>query len=268
MRLRSLLEPGPLYSVKKVIFIVLLSLATVLSIVVATHFFYTYVKKTRATHKKYVICGIIQAAPSASLPTVYLEQVLDLSIDKPVNLSEFNLEEAHKRLLSTHIISEAVVKKYKPNIIYLEYTLREPMAFLGDYSNTALDKEGFFFPYAPFYLPNSLPTIYVGEGAAEAPWGSKMEEGLNDLLADLLSHLEDKPIERIDLSRAFSPSIGRREIVIIFKEGNRIRLTPERYRNELHDFYLLEKEILTDKSSGWTVDLRIPEIAFLQFHSI
>jgi len=172
-----LLKPGPRYSWKKVALIVTLSCCCISGGATAAYIFYRYTKHLQATNEASVIQALMQsAAQYAPLQTTYLAEVLELSQDRSVNLSQFDLEEAHERLMATRVIREAHIKKIKPALIYLDYALRKPIALLGDYTNTALDQEGILFPYLPFYPPRHLPEVYLGGKAPPNPWEEKLEE--------------------------------------------------------------------------------------------
>ena len=97
-------------------------------------------------------------------------------------------------------------------------------------------------------------------------------------------------IKRIDVSNAFAPSLGQREIVLITEEelslqgsGGEItcvfpkilRLAPKEYRQQLGNFFSLRRTMLDDykkqlasaKEGGRfaprIIDLRIPQLAFI-----
>ena len=259
----KLLKPGPRYSWKKVILILTLSSCCLSGGATATYLFYLYTRHLHATNEASVIQAVVQsAAQYAPLQTTYLAEVLELSQDRPVNLSQFDLQQTHERLVATYFIREALIKKIKPDIIYLEYELRKPIAFLGDYTNTALDQEGMFFPYLPFYPPRNLPQVYLGVKAPPNPWGEKMEAKQITLVSNILKRFDVGAIQRIDLSQSEAPSAGTRQIVLVLKRGTILRFTPKNYTQELTNYFMLAKQ-MTEKAL--VIDLRNPEMAYINY---
>src|SRR5262245_27517132 len=109
--------------------------------------YYLHVKKIRMQDDAYRIIAIVQSGPQKeTLRTVYLAELLSLSVDQPTNLYQFHLETAKKKLSASPLIKSAEIKKMKPGTLLIEYTSRAPVAFLGDFTNTALDDEGFLIP--------------------------------------------------------------------------------------------------------------------------
>ena len=85
------------------------------------------------------------------------------------------------------LIKKASIKKIPPGTLYIEYQMRVPLAYLGDYTNTALDEEGYLFPFSPFFTPKKLPIIYLGLQQDDAQWGMTLKQDQRLQLAfDLL----------------------------------------------------------------------------------
>ena len=126
-----------------------------------------------------------------------------------------------------------------------------------------------------------------------------MQNSYLDLAFEMLHFLEGSPwreglrIKRIDVSNAFAPSLGQREIVLFTEEDlilNRegksmccvfpkmLRLSPKEYVQQMNNFLCLRKNIMEDYSkqlscvalpqtgrfSSRIVDLRIPHLAFVE----
>lgn len=255
-------------------------------------------KKVRGIDHRVPIRAIVQTGPQKeAIKTAYLAEVLGLSEDKPVLSSDFDVKEAEKKLAASPVISEAEVKIQEPGILYIDYTTRQPIAFLLDYENIALDNEGYPFPVAPFFTPKKLPEIYLGM-EEELQWnqpitGEKIE------LAFALLEIINGPIvgdlfnvKRIDVSNAFEMSYGRREIVLFAQDevynvykGKEVRfviprilrLPTKKYAQELGNYLKFreqrlekEKHELVAKEGQTvvlcptvTIDLRIPQLAFI-----
>ncbi len=64
---------------------------------------------------QYHIVSLIQNNPqSDALKTVYLAELLELSLDRPVNLYQLNIQEATQKLLNHPLIKKATIKKFYP----------------------------------------------------------------------------------------------------------------------------------------------------------
>lgn len=239
--------------------------------------FYRHVQGQYANDDTYRIVAIVQATPSKEpLKTVYLTEILGLSVDKPDNLYRFNSVEARRKLLASALIKEAKVKKIRPGMIYVDYELRTPIAFLIDYTNTAIDENWVPMPFKPFFTPKKLPEVYLGianrdEGfpVSGGEWGVRLEGDHVALAKEILAHLNERYIfnkthlKRIDVSNAFSSSYGQRQIVVILEEevmrvekGNSIlirlprivRLSTENYAQGLANYFALQPTLLSKMS--------------------
>ena len=267
-------------------------------------------KEKKVQDPQYTIRALIQTGPEReALQTAYLAELLGLSVDHPKNLYAFDLKEGQKKLKNSPLIASAKLKRMAPNALYIEYEARKPIALLGDYVNTAIDKEGYLFPMAPFFSPKELPEIFLGvppfgqEGDGFNRKGGKWNEPLTNkylsLAFEVLHFLEGSPwreglrVKRIDVSSAFAPSLGQREIVLFTEEElvlNRggeakvcifpkmLRLSPREYTSQMMNFLSLRKKMMEDYSkqlegaalpesgrfSFRIIDLRIPHLAFVE----
>jgi hypothetical protein len=267
-------------------------------------------KAERLLDKGYLISAIVQTGPEKeALPTSYLAEVLELSVDNPTNLFAFHLKQGEEKLHKAPCIAKAEIKRLAPNALYIDYEVRKPIASLGDYQNIAIDQEGFLFPIAPFFSPKELPEIYLGLpafGCGEDSFGRKggawqvpLRNAHLDLAIEILQFLQGSPwrdglrVKRIDVSSAFSPSLGSREIVLFTEEDlilyqgqeaicctfpKTLRLSPKEYMQQMNNFFALRKNILDDyrkqmasatipptgRFASRIVDLRIPHLAFVE----
>jgi hypothetical protein len=246
--------------------------------------YYFHQLKSQIHDDQYQIVAVVQtSSDKESLKTVYLAELLGLSFDKPTNLFQFDTEEARQKLLGSHVIKEVNIKKIRPGTVFVEYSMRKPIAYSGDYANTALDTDGVFFPVSPFYTPKRLPEIRLGLIATNNVWGSSCKEDRAFLLAIevlriLKTHFQGKPIHlsRVDVSHAFASSYGHREIVVMIEEdvekveGGRFVVTayPRMLRFSVSGIEQAAKEylVLREKLQGSKtsiIDLRIPQLAFI-----
>lgn len=247
--------------------------------------YYLHQLKSQIHDDQYQIVAVVQTTPDKeSLKTVYLAELLSLSVDKPTNLFLFDTEEARQKLLRSHVIKDVFVKKIRPGTVFVEYSMRRPIAYSGDYANTALDREGTFFPVAPFYTPKRLPVIRLGLGDREKVWGSSCkEESAFAIAVEALSILESnfhhKPIHlnQIDVSHAFEASYGHRELIVMIDEDSEklvnghymmttyprvLRFSVDGLEQGVKEYLVLREKIQDKKAS--IIDLRIPQLAFIK----
>lgn len=258
-----ILAAGPRYSWKKVLLVWTLSVIPVSGSVA-----FRYLKGHQNVSAGNTIRAIVQTTPQTGagafkLETTYLAEVLNLSADSPADLYQFDLNEARKRLTSTHIIKDVKLKKMKPDLLFISYTTRTPLAMLADFANTAFDDEGSLFPYAPFFPACHLPRIYLAKKTFSNPWGETISEKELAMVAKLFSTLGADKISQIDLSQIDSDSQGKRELVIKLKEGSILRLIPKNYVQQLANYSMLKSTFLKNRSAIY-VDLRTTDVAYIQ----
>lgn len=265
--------------------------------------YFQHIKEMHMHDDAYRIVAMMQTAPeNEGLKTVYLAELLDLSIDRPSNLYRFNTKEARRKLLSSSLIKDARIKKIRPGTLYVDYTMRKPVAFLTDYANTVIDRERYMFPYKPFFAPKRLPEIYLGlplqeERAKDGPWGVSLEGLQVELAFSLLDYLETKLcrstcyLKRIDVSKAYALSCGQRQIVLILEDRIEhtvngkttlyllpriLRLNTDNYLQGLANYIVLNTHLLQQEQLLLMpnaqpmvrlplkiIDLRLPQLAFI-----
>lgn len=256
-----------------------------------------YLNYQRSHDPKYKIVAIVQTcSQKEALKTRYFAEVLDLSIDKPKNIYAFNEKEGELKLLFNPLIKRARIQKINPGMLYIDYDLRIPVAYLGEFTNTAIDEEGVVFALKPYLTPKKLPEIILGFADLEisAPsFGKNLADPKVDLAMELLNICQtaccpDKTfIKRIDVSKAFQPSYGQREVVVIIErhmEVNGIlyqfprilRLHSEKYHEALANYLTLSEHLVYEEVSlgklkseitehePVIIDLRIPHLAFIK----
>ena len=158
------------------------------------------------------------------LKTSYLAELLDLSLERPLNLYQFNAREAEKRLNTSPLIKQSTIRKVRPGTLYIDYQLRVPIAYVGDYTNTVVDDQGVLFPYQPFFSPKPLPTLYLGLSSGEAKWGDSLKDTETMRLAFAFLeqfkklNLNQFFLKQVDVIHADADSYGQRQIVVIFRK--------------------------------------------------
>lgn len=241
--------------------------------------YYLKRQKDKVSDPKYLIRSIIQTGPQKEiLKTQYLAELLNISVDQPYSSVTFDIDKAKKRLLKSPLISHAEIKLIMPNTLYIDYSVRQPIAWIEDYVNVVIDKEGYPFPFTPFFSPKNLPAVFFGlapfgmkSNDSERPtvqWGTPLSGKYIQLAFDILSIIDDPhnsdffSIKRIDVSNAFAESYGTREIVVITEDliirninGKEIRfylprilrLSTKNYAQELGNYLNLREQLLQEE---------------------
>lgn len=278
----------------------LLSIGLSICLISGSSFFalmyYQNIREKQKLDPTYNMVAVVQtSSDNEGLKTAYLTELLELSIDRPRNLYGFDTREAVEKLLRLSVIKEAKVRKIRPGIIHVDYVLRKPIAYVGDYTNTAIDASGTLFPFKPFYTPKKLPEIYLGEEEDQLPlWGSVLSGKRKELVFDLLKLAplycsESSSLCSIDVSNAFALSHGQRQIVIVLEDRHVrvvngqtilgiypriIRLRQDNYKQQLGNYlvlrsYLREHEQILplpetgtiQQAKAVVIDLRLSELA-------
>lgn len=293
------------WTLKKSVSVVIFSVFMTSLFAVSVRTFWLKKRKERSLDPKYHIHTIVQTGiEKEALKTSYLAELLSLSRDRPVSLYTFQTEIAESQLLQSPLICEAKVRKVFPDRICIDYEVRRPIAKIADYENVAIDTDRFLFPLAPFFSPKEIPEIYLGLPDFHAPpdslgrsggkWLEPLENPFIDLAFEILHFLErvqqreGMKIKRIDVSNAFAPTLGLREIVLITEEEfllpqggvanfpKILRLSPKDYPQQLASFFLLRRRMEADyrrqcaslqtsmRFSPRIVDLRISHLAFVE----
>ncbi len=282
---------------------ILLSVMLISGSAVLAFLYYRHIKELYGRDAKYRIVALVQTTPEKeTLKTSYLAELLDLSIDKPTNLYRFNAGDARSKLLANPLIKEAKVKKIRPGTVYIDYILRKPVAFLTDYTNTAVDAEGVLFPVKPFFTPKKWPDIYLGlEDSADRPhpdkiWGTSLKSKQTELALSLLDYItkycssEKSRLQRIDVSQAYASSCGQRQIVIVMEDRIEqkingrmalcilpriLRLGTDNYLQGLANYLVLRDHLMQRmiqnldeqtviKQKPIVIDLRLSQLAFIR----
>ncbi|MDF2577390.1 MAG: hypothetical protein K0S74_874 [Chlamydiales bacterium] len=239
-------------------------------------FYYRHLLHKRLQDPQYALHIIEQTGPQKeALKTVYLAEILGLSDDILTSFYAFDTEIATQQLLSTPIIKSAVIKKKFPDKVYIDYTVRTPIAYIYEYTNTAIDKQKKLFPILPYFTPKILPQLYLGlsendlknvnerEDSAEI-WGKVLEGEKVDLAFAILEFLSLPAysslwnVRYIDVSKAFDKHYGQKQIVVTIeeqlikesKEGpilyvypRTLRLSPKNYISDIKRYLQIRNHL-------------------------
>lgn len=258
-------------SYSRAIFLIILSTLLVSGSAFMGWLYYLHIREKRVHDNRYDIIAIVQSSSQTDrLKSIYLAELLHLSIDHPTNLYQFNAKEAAKTLESNPLIQSAKVRKSLPGTLYIDYKLRIPIAFVGEYSNTAVDKQGHLFPFRPFFTPKQIPTFYLGLNEGEGKWGSSVKDQMRfkfacNLCRELGVLDAGYIVKQIDVSQVASNSCGRRQIVMVVENRDKslffLRLNSDDPVKSLGNFHILMKN--QKLPSGSVIDLRVPSLALL-----
>ncbi len=250
---------------KKAIKWVLLSVMIISGIPWATFGAFSYLRYLRKHDPDYDIVAIVQKNQDYEpLKTGFIAELLDLSTDNPINLYRFDLDEGQKKLLSFPLIETATIKKIPPGVLFVEYSLRKPVAFLGDISNTVIDADQVAFPFHPFFSPKKLPQFLIGQTEEDIVFGKKVSDPKLKLAFEIYEVLHELALDqdsiRIDVSNVDAMSLGIRKIVISFLNLD-VLLDPGGIKEGLLRYKALRSK--QDLPVIAMLDLRLPNLGYI-----
>ncbi len=228
-------------------------------------------QERRASDEKFNIVAIYQKSnTSDTIPSVYLEELLGLSCDKPTNVYAFSCKKAERKLKSLPLFKDVKVKVAKPGVVFIDYEMRKPFARIADFENMVISEDKYLFPLAPFMSPKNIPNIVLGQ----------IDDKRVDFAFEILKLGQQIcptscTILHLDLSSAFIEKANR-EIVLTIEEGKPnlatncylVRLPLKNYENSLNIFFKLKGALLSlqEKSLAkqFVVDLRLANIALVK----
>lgn len=228
---------------------------SILTIFGVSYFFYYQNKKIKDfSIEKLTLLSPVHS--STNLSSFYFLKKLQPILTTSQKNQQYLENQLKQKLLENNIFNFLKIKTSKHNkSITIKYHLKKPIAYLGNLSNTFLDKNGKTFPATPFFLPQKLPKIFSNS------FNSK-EQSINEKEALLISKIlsYELPIKIIDLSKLFYPSS---EIILTLYNEDIIRLTEETFE-EMLNYYQYLKRTLYKNSANQTIifDFRIKGIAF------
>lgn len=261
---RFFVDKGPRYSLRKAIFLITFFSVAMSALSLASYLIVRPVLKGKARFAKEPIEALLVQSKEGglALPCTFFAELLGLSIDAPLSFADLDLGRAEAKLEGLGLIKEAVLKRKAPHLLCVEYSMRAPMAALGNCTNTLFDEEGVLFPADPFFPPMRLPLVYLTAG--EYSWGCQVGKKELAVLHILCRFLQEEAIEEIDLSRADHQLIGQREVVVRLRKGPFLRLATKDYEDQLKNYLKIEQSLMKEKRAA-IVDLRLPKMAFIDY---
>lgn len=257
-------------TIKRAFLWILLSVLAVSGTTTFGWLYYLHWKESLILNPQYTIRVIAQTSPyGLHLDSHFFSEVLGLSRDHPTNLYAFNIREGERRLKNHPLIKTAKIKTLSPETLHIDYEVRIPVAYLGDFVNVAIDQEGIMIPFQPFFTPKKLPKLYFGLDD-RVEWGQKLTDPrlqLGHQILDVL-HSRNIDVKSLDLSRIHAASYGSREIIVTIDEiTDHSRVSRTLRLNHLDPFDSLEAYWTfrenSDGSPGEIIDLRIKNLAFI-----
>lgn len=261
----------------RALLIILLSVVIVLGTTFLGIMYYRHMLNKRSSDDAYAITNIVQTGPvKEALKTRYLEEIIGLSEDEPINIYALDVKRVEHLLEETPVIEKVSVEKIEPDTLYVNYTVRQPIAYVYDFTNTAIDNNAFIFPITPFFTPKTLPKIYFGldmpEYALPHIWGQQLQGKKTTLALELLKKLSQPKYADsfktlwIDLSQAYADSYGQRQIVLKIEDNGvtyLLRLPTKKYLTELDNYLVLRKNVSLKDDMNNVIDLRVPQMAII-----
>ncbi len=247
--------------VKKALFLILFSMVVTTLLFFCGCFYFRYIGKRKSADAQLSVRVIAQHCYSKEpLLALHLSEMVGLSVDKPVHLYGIKKELLEARLRSFPIVKEASVRLLEPGVVFIDYSLREPIAFLADYENRALDDEGYIFPVLPYLAPKILPELILGSSLLQeeveqevhkssSTFVSKVPkvQGMHIKLAfSILQYLKQQYSHRgirvlfVDVQKAFLPSADQ-EIVLGFMSNKQylVRINSSFWKEGIQRFFFL-----------------------------
>jgi cell division septal protein FtsQ len=212
-------------------------------------FFYKRCQKIWGESPVYVIHKI--EALNQQIPQEVLEQIVDV---KGKNLYRLNLLDLKRKAERVGFIQEILFEKKYPDTLVVRYELKKSVAKVFGSSDLLVDQEGNFFDGKFHGLHKNLPQIVFGKKGQDFEKRKKLALKIIEKVPDL---------SLVDVSRAYSKSLGKREIVVLVmdqKNKKLLRLTTSGWEREFDSFSRLNSKL----KFGPTFDFRIPGVVLVE----
>ncbi|WP_213318074.1 hypothetical protein [Chlamydiifrater volucris] len=249
----SILGPGPQYSLLKSLAYIFLS--TVLCTPLICWLFLPHVALKPS--RSFPIKNIFLVCPKTSdlLPPIFFSEILGLYADSQTSLKNFSVQNAETILNKTNLFDYVHIDKVPDNKgLVISYSLKQPMAYLGNFSNMLFDANGKCFPCQPFHSPKKLPKIFFSYSDLPHSLQENISQTGLQLAQELFSCLKDQQISVIDLSRIHSYPY---EIIVTLQNGLLIRIPLKNWKEATLLYKKLHPKLIEKFPNMVICDLRL-----------
>lgn len=233
-------------SVKKAVTIVFISMVVVASLFFAATFYYKMVRRSSIKSKdNHIIAIASRSQTSTKLSNQLLAELLNLSVDRPVNIYHFNCRARQDVLKSFPVFASVEVKSYPPSVVFVDYRLRKPRFLIGDIENMAVDAEGVFFPLAPFYPKLELPNLFLSKSFSQATKEKQLAlaKDIEDLF-EVMATAKGFKLYSIDLHNVYAASSKEITLTLQGNEQYLLRLSSKSWQDGLRRFFTCIRNLL------------------------
>jgi hypothetical protein len=257
-------EKLPLY---RALLYIALSVIAIWGTLFFAWWYHSIALEKRQNNAQFTLKTIVSSSKTGdSLTIQQIAELLHITGETPTNLYRIDPIQAKIELESYPAIKSAVVKRLRPNALFIEYELRTPYFLLRDFENVAIDKEGYPFYLFPIFTPKKIPELYVG--IQDISWNIPIRLEEYTCAVELAEYIEktypkDIKLLRIDTHNMHNASRGMQEIVVIFEERARrfyVRLDVHEYKKGLKHFLYLRPGDTPER----VVDLRYNGFALVK----
>ncbi len=275
--------------IKRVLFLTFCSLLVTTILFFCGFMSSRYFTRKKAHDPQYVIRSIVPRCHSTQcLQTKHLLEMLGLSQDRLVNRYAIKKSILLKKLYDWPVIKHAYVTFLDPAVVVVDYTLREPIAVIGNIENGAVDEERRLLPLTPYFSSDNLPEIILGnfDASQEFSWGRPLVGGSIDQALEVLHEWKQRyrvsgmRLLSIDVEKADSLSADREIVLHLACDRDYfVRLNAEEWKRGIELFFFLypvhiesavgltkqkQAEKQADVLPCVVVDLRLPSLVLVR----
>jgi len=230
---------------------------SVLSLVLVWQWHRSFTESLAINPKWYISQIAARATTAYSLPSSLLEQILEIA----PNTNLTNIDHLTPKILACPAVESAKVWKLFPSTLGVEYTLRTPIAAIGQ--NLGIDALGATFPLSPYFPPLHLPMAILNQD--EDLFNTSTLIKLLPLQALCKNH--NLSLQTIDLTHVDDKIFFRKEIVLSLSSPQKnkiyIRIHPDHLSTILKNNRLQKIFSKINGNFNGIIDLRYPNCAIV-----
>lgn len=227
-----ILAKGPQYGILKSFLYIISScaLSTIIFVFIFSDLF--FLKKGPLVKNLF----LIYQSPAEEISPSFFFHLLNLRSSDPQHIRMFNTHDANEKLLSTGLFSYVKTKKnFDTGAVIIEYSLKTPLAILGNRTFRFIDSSGEVFPALPQFSSKRLPKIFFPETENSFP---KIESQLLRMAKELIKDFGHEELVTVDLTTAHEYPY---EIVLTLKNNQVVRLTTTDMQSKIKAYRTLHK---------------------------